>query len=222
MKRNYTIITQCTKCKVMLLSENGNEGKVIRCPKCSNNFTCVKTYGPIYWAQNLTSEFEKTVTKVIFQYGISVPENLQEMYLEHLSSQCAMGSEQNVTILADGTRYQVRLSRFINRRNQKCLHFRWSESDEIYLKLRQMLPEAYKHFIIDGNSDFFPGDRISVKLGSQPSSFELEVIGTDGMPVQQKKSESPSKNVTKTTKRKTTKRKPSDAESDVLSTLLDF
>lgn len=180
MNAMYTIVTTCPECKASQLADGRLVGKKVKCAKCEQEFKCSKALGPVLWVREFKEgesevSFRKVATKVLFTYGIAVPVSHQGLFMEHLGDEMAIGSRRKVTLVLDGVRFQVNVSYFKNRRNEPSLHFLWKSEDAIAMKLRQVLSRAYRHFVVEGNTDYIEGESVVMKPGSKDCCFELTV-----------------------------------------------
>jgi len=186
----YTIVTTCPKCKASQLADGRLIGKKVKCAKCEQEFKCSKALGPVLWAREIKEgetevSFRKVATKVLFTYGIAVPVSHQGLFMDHLGGEMSFGSRRKATLILDGVRFQVNISYFKNRRNEPSLHFLWKSEDAIAMQLRQVLSRAYRHFILEGNTDYIEGESVALKPAREDGSFDLTVysVGAEA-PVQ--------------------------------------
>lgn len=190
MDAMYTIVTTCPKCKASQLADGRLVGKKVKCAKCEEEFKCAKALGPVLWVREVKEgesevSFRKVATKVLFTYGIAVPVSHQGLFMEHLGGEMSFGSRRKATVILAGARFQVSVSYFKNRRNEPSLHFLWKSEDTIAMQLRQVLSRAYRHFVVERNTDYIEGEAVGMKLGPKEGCFELIIYSSSAdTPVQ--------------------------------------
>lgn len=199
-----TIVTACPKCNASQLADGRLIGKLVKCAKCEHEFKCSKKLGPVLWAHEVKEgesdrSFRKVVTKVLFTYGVAVPISHQELFIKHMAVDMSFGSNLNAVIVISGRRYQVGVRYFKNRRDEPSLHFRWKDSDSIGLFLQAELPNAYTHFVVDGNHDYLDGNAVVLEPDDQEGVFKLTVYASNGQEVALKRPHKKEKSVVPST-----------------------
>jgi len=186
----YTIVTVCPECKASQLADGKMIGKMVKCAKCERDFKCEKSLGPVLWVRPSGSNgrqpgFEKLATRVLFTYGIAVPVNCQEDFLNHLGVELSFGGHSDAIMMVGKRSFRVKIRYFKNKKGEPSLHFTWKASDAIGLELRAILPHVYEHFIVQGNKDYFVGGTVCVALGSKVGTFSMKMTDvTTDKPVQ--------------------------------------
>lgn len=176
-----TIVTICPICTTPQLVYSNSLGKNAQCATCGATFTCRKLYGPIHWAQKVSDSeihpgsFSKRVTKVLFNYGLAIPVQYRDLYLEHLDTPLKIGESKKVSIAIDDKKYTVSLVHFTNRRGIPRLHLKWPKQGVFYQALRVAMPESYSHFIAKTNTINVVQQTVLIALSDQKNEFVMKI-----------------------------------------------
>ena len=180
----YTIVTVCPHCSSSQLADGHLINKKVRCAKCKREFVCIKKIGPILWVHEAKDEianggFEKVVSKVLFTYGLAVPQPYQDTIISHIGITMSPGVTRDVIVHIGSARYTARLAYFKDKRGEPKLHFKWKEHDSIALAIKRMMPQAYTHFVINRSNEFLSGMSVVVMPAEQTAEFVFQVRTSD-------------------------------------------
>ncbi len=176
----YTIVTVCPHCSTYQLADGLLIHKKVRCSKCGGDFACVKKLGPILWVREAKEDianggFEKIVSRVLFTYGLAVPPSSQSTMLAHMGITMSLGMTRDVVMHIGPDRYPACMTYFEGKKGEPKLHFKWKMEDSIALALKNAMPKAYAHFVINRNKDFLAGVSVVVTLAEKTAEFNLEI-----------------------------------------------
>ncbi len=176
----YTIVTVCPHCSSYQLADGLLIHKQVRCSKCGGDFACAKKLGPILWVREAKMDianggFEKVVSRVLFTYGLAVPPSSQSTVLAHMGITMSLGMTRDVVMHIGPDRYPACMTYFEDKKGEPKLHFKWKMEDTIALALKNAMPKAYAHFVINRNKDFLAGVSVVVTLAEKTAEFNLEI-----------------------------------------------